>query len=130
MSKWQEYTKTWIDEVPDKQEQAYRNLIASLIDLIKEQDEVRDLKVGVEELGDEDIDTIIGSIPDMSGKYIKLIGKYQVEVSKEEEETGRMRLSAKKKDDKVQHALNEYFNSAKDLCQYQAIYMMKVEKLH
>ena len=104
-------------------------LIDSLIDLVKEQDKIRDLKVEVANLSDEDIDAIIESIPDTSGKYIKFIGHYQVEVEKEEEDIDRKRLTEKKKHNVIQTALDEYYAAAKDLCDSQAVYMPKVEKL-
>ena len=110
-SKWQEYTKTWLEEVPEKQEVAYKSLIEKLLALVQGQG--KDLKVGVDDLGDDDIESIIYSIPDTSGKYIKMIGKFQFSVTKEEEETSRKRLMKVKKDDKVQRAMTEYFDAAK-----------------
>ena len=104
-------------------------LIDSLIDLVKEQDKIRDLKVEVANLSDEDIDAVIESIPDTSGKYIKFIGHYQVEVEKEEEDIDRKRLTEKKKHNEIQTALDEYYAAAKDLCDSQAVYMPSVEKL-
>ena len=100
-------------------------LISSLLDLVKEQDKIRDLKVEVADLSDEDIDAVNESIPDTSGKYIKFIGHYQVEVEKEEEDINRKRLTEKKKDSPVQTALDEYYAAAKDLCHSQAVYMDK-----
>ena len=130
MTKWQGYGKKWFEEVAEKKEEAYGDLIASLIGLVKEQNKTRDLKVGVAELDARDIDAVIESIPDMSSKYIQFIGHYQVEVLKEEEEIDKKRLTEKKKDNKQQRALNEYYDAAKDLCRSQAIYMAKVENLH
>ena len=97
MNKCQGFAKMWINEVVQKKEQAYRDLIDSLVGLAKEQDEIKELKVGVIGLSDEDIEAVLESIPDMSGKYIDTIGRGQVEVSKEEEEVRRKRFTESKK---------------------------------
>ena len=64
-----------------------------------------------------------------SGKYIEVIGHYQVEVEKEGEDIKRKRLTERKKDSRIQTALDEYYDAAKDLYHSQAVYMTKVEKL-
>ena len=46
MTKYQGFATTWIEEVIEKKEQAYRDLISGLISLVIEQNKVRDLKVG------------------------------------------------------------------------------------
>ena len=72
---------------------------------------------------------MLESIPDMSGKYIDTIGHLQVEVEKEEEEIQRKRFTESKKASEEQKALNEYYDVTKDLCQSQALYMARLEKL-
>ena len=64
-----------------------------------------------------------------SGKYIDTVGHLQVEVSKEEEEIMRKRFMDSKKASQEQKALDEYYDAAKDLCQSQALYMARLEKL-
>ena len=72
---------------------------------------------------------MLESISDMSGKYIDTVGRLQVEVSKEEEEIMRKRFTESKKASQEQKALDEYYDAAKDLCQSQALYMARLEKL-
>ena len=127
MTKCQGFAKTWIEEVVEKKEQAYRDLIAGLIGLVREQNKVRDLKVGVDNLDEGDIKAVLDSIPDMSGKYVDDIGRTQVEVYKEQEEITRKRFTEQKKATEQQAALNEYYQAAKDLCQSQKIFMAKLE---
>ena len=129
MNKCQGFAKVWIEDIVEKKEQAYRDLIAGLVGLVQEQSKIKDLKVGVVGLSDEDIDSVLESIPDMSGKYIDTIGRLQVEVEKEEEEIQRKRFTESKKASEEQKALNEYYDAAKDLCQSQALYMAQLEKL-
>ena len=129
MNKCQGLAKTWIEEVVEKKEQAYHDLIDGLVNLVEEQSKIKDLKVGVVGLSDEDIDSVLESIPDMSGKYIDTIGRLQVEVLKEEEEITRKRFTESKKASEQQKALNEYYDAVKDLCHSQAVYMARLEKL-
>ena len=77
----------------------------------------------------KNIDIVLESILDMSRKYIDTVGCHQVEVSKEEEEIQRKRFTESKKASEQQKALDEYYTAAKDLCQSQAVYMAKLEKL-
>ena len=129
MNKCQGFAKVWIEDVVEKKEQAYCDLIAGLVGLVQEQSKIKDLKVGVVGLSDEDIDNVLESIPDMSGKYIDTIGRLQVKVEKEEEEIQRKRFTESKKASEEQKALNEYYDAAKDLCQSQALYMARLKKL-
>ena len=46
MNKCQGFAKTWFEEVVEKKEQAYHDLIASLVGLAEEQSKVKDLKIG------------------------------------------------------------------------------------
>ena len=107
----------------EKKEQAYRDLIAGLVGLVQEQSKIKDLKIGVVGLSDQDIDSVLESIPDTSGKYIDTVDRLQVEVLKEEEEIMRKRFTESKKASEQQRALDEYYDAAKDLCQSQALYM-------
>ena len=52
-----------------------------------------------------------------------------MEVSKEEEEITRKRFMESKRTSAAQKALDEYYDATKDLCQAQAMYMVKLEKL-
>ena len=71
---------------------------------------------------------MLESISDTSGKYIDTVGRLKVEVSKDEEEISRKRFTERKKASEEQKALDEYY-VAKDLCQSQALYMARLEKL-
>ena len=75
--------KTWFEEVVEKQEQAYRDLIASLVSLVEEQSKAKDLKIGIVGFSDQEIDNVLESISDTSGKYIDTVDRFHVEVSKE-----------------------------------------------
>ena len=123
MNKCQGFAKTWFEEVFEKKEQAYRDLIASLVGLIEEQSKSKDLKLGFEGFSNQEVDNVLESISDMSGKYIDSVDRLQVEVSKEDEEITRKRFTESKKASEVQKALDEYYDAAKDLCQHQALYM-------
>ena len=129
MNKCQGFAKTWFEEVVEKKEQAYRDLVASLVGLIEEQSKSKDLKLGFVGFSDQEVDNVLESISDMSGKYIDSVDRLQVEVSKEEEEISRKRFTESKKASEVQMVLNEYYDAAKDLCHYQALYMARLEKL-
>ena len=121
MNKCQDFAKTWIEDVVEKKEQAYRDLIDSLVGLVQEQSKIKDLKIGVVDLSDADIDNVLESIPDTSGKYIDTVGRLQVEVLKEDIQ--RKRFTETKRASEQQKALNEYYDAARDLCQSQALYM-------
>ena len=123
MNKCQGFAKTWFKEVVEKKEQAYYDLIASLVGLIEEQSKSKDLKLGLVGFSGQEIDSMLESISDMSGKYIDSVDRLQVEVSKEEEEITRKRFTESKKASEVLTALDEYYDAAKDLCQSQALYM-------
>ena len=129
MNKCQGFAKIWFQEVVEKQEQAYRDLIASLVGLVEEQSEAKDLKIGIVGFTDQEVQNVLKSISDTSGKYIDSVDKFQVEVSKEEEEITRKRFTESKKATEQQKALDEYYDAAKDLCHSQAIYMARLEKL-
>ena len=128
MNKCQGFAKTWFEEVVEKKEQAYRDLIASLVGLIEEQSKVKDLKLGFVGFSNQEVDNVLGSISDMSGKYIDSVDHHQVEVSKEEEEITRKIFTGGKKASEVQDALDDYYDAAKDLCHYQAVYMARLKK--
>ena len=85
MNKCQGFAKSWFEEVVEKQEQAYRDLIASLVSLVEEKSKERDLKLGIVGFTDQEVQNVLGSISDMSGKYIDTVDQDQVEVEKEEE---------------------------------------------
>ena len=53
MNKCQGFAKTWFEEVVEKKEQAYRDLIASLVGLAEEQSKVKDLKIGIVGFSDQ-----------------------------------------------------------------------------
>ena len=129
MNKCQGFARTWFEEVVEKQEQAYRDLIASLVGLVEEQSKVKDLKIGIVGFSDQEIDNVLESISDTSGKYIDTVDRFKVEVSKEEEEITRKRFTESKKASQEQKALDEYYDAAKDLCHSQAVYMARLEKL-
>ena len=129
MNKCQGFAKTWFEEVVEKQEQAYHDLIASLVGLVEEQSKAKDLKIGIVSFSDQEIDNVLESISDMSGKYIDTVDRFKVEVSKEEGEITRKRFTESKKASEVQMALDEYYDAAKDLCHCQAVYMARLEKL-
>ena len=129
MNKCQGFAKTWFEEVVEKQEQAYRDLIASLVGLVEEQSKAKDLKVGIVGFTDQEVNNVLKSISDMSGRYINTVDRLQVEVSKEEEKIARKRFTESKKASEQQKALDEYYDAAKDLCHSQAVYMARLEKL-
>ena len=129
MSKCQDLAKVWFEEVVNKKEVAYRDLIASLVSLVERQNEAKDLQVGLAGFSDQQVGNVLDSIADTSGKYIDSIGHFQVEVSKEEEEITRKRFTESKKASATQKALDEYYGAARDLCDSQAAYMIAVEKL-
>ena len=129
MNKCQDFAKTWFEEVVEKKEQPYRDLIASLVSLAEEQSKAKDLKIGIVGFSDQEVDNVLESISDMSGKYIDTVGHLQVEVSKEEEEITRKRFMESKKVSQEQKVLDEYYDAAKDLCQSQVLYMAQLEKL-
>ena len=99
------------------------------IGLVEEQSKIKDLKLGIVGFSDQDVDSVLESISDMSGKYIDTVDRLQVEVSKEEEEITRKRFTESKKASQEQKALDEYYDVTKDLCQSQALYMARLEKL-
>ena len=123
MNKCQGFAKTWFEEVVEKQEQAYRDLIASLVSLVEEKSKERDLKVGIVGFTDKEVQNVLGSISDMSGKYIDTVDWDQVDVEKEEEQIERKRFTKIKEASEQQKALDEYYDAAKDLCHSQAVYM-------
>ena len=129
MNKCQGFARTWFEEVVEKKEQAYHDLIASLVGLIEEQSKSKDLKLGLVGFSDQEVDNVLESISDLSGKYIDSVDRLQVEVSKEEEEITRKRFTESKKASEVQKALDEYYDAAKDLCHSQTVYMARLEKL-
>ena len=123
MNRCEGFAKTWFEEVVEKQEQAYRDLIASLVSLVEEKSKERDLKLGIVGFTDQEVQNVLGSISDTSGKYIDTVDWNQVEVEKEEEQIERKEASVQQK------ALDEYYDTAKDLCHSQAVYMARLEKL-
>ena len=129
MNKCQGFAKVWFQEVVEKQEQAYRDLIASLVGLVEEQSKAKDLKIGIVGFTDQEVDNVLNSISDTSGKYIDTVDKFQVEVLKEEEEITRKQFTESKKAMEQQKALDEYYDTAKDLCHSQVVYMYRLEKL-
>ena len=129
MNKCQGFAKKWFQEVVEKQEQAYRDLITSLVSLVEEKCEAKDLKIGIVGFTNQEVQNVLKSISDTSGKYIDSVEKFQVEVSKEEEEIMRKRFTESKKASEQQKALDEYYDAAKDLCHSQAVYMARLEKL-
>ena len=82
MNKCQDFAKTWFEEVVEKKEEAYRDLIASLVGLAEEQSKAKDLKIGIVGFSGQQIDNVLESISDTSGKYIDSVDRLQVEVSK------------------------------------------------
>ena len=129
MNKCQELARVWFEEVVKKKEVAYRDLIASLVSLVEEQSKTKDLQIGLVGFSGQQVVSVLESISDTSGKYIDSIDRFQLEVSKEEEEITRKRFTESKKASAAQKALDEYYDAAKDLCQAQAMYMVKLEKL-
>ena len=123
MSKCQGFARTWFEEVVEKQEQAYRDLIASLVGLVEEKSKDKDLKVGIVGFTDQEVQNVLGSISDTSGKYIDTVDRDKVEVEKEEEQIEKKRFKESKKTVEQQTALDEYYNAAQDLCHSQAVYM-------
>ena len=47
MSKCQDFAKVWFEEVTQKKEVAYRDLIAKLVSLVEEQSKGKDLQLGL-----------------------------------------------------------------------------------
>ena len=128
MSKCQDFAKVWFEEVTQKKEVAYRDLIAKLVSLVEEQSKGKDLQLGLAGFSEQQILGVLESISDTSGKYMSQIRHFQIEVEKEEEEITMQRLT-EKKTSAVQIALDDYYDCAKDLCQAQAAYMVSLEKL-
>ena len=64
MNKCQGFAKVWFEEVVEKKEQAYCDLIASLVGLAEEQSKVKDLKIGIVGFGDQEVDNVLESISD------------------------------------------------------------------
>ena len=62
MNKCQGFAKRWFKEIVEKKEQAYRDLIASLVGLVEEQSKTKDLKVGVVGFSDQEVDNVLESI--------------------------------------------------------------------
>ena len=89
MNKHQDFAKIWFQEVVEKQEQAYHDLIVSLVGLVEEKCEVKDLKIGIVGFTNQEVQNVLNSISGTSGKYIDSVDKFQVEVSKKEEEITR-----------------------------------------
>ena len=129
MNKCQELAKVWFEQVVNKKEEAYRDLIASLVSLVEEQSKAKDLQVGLAGFGEQEILGVLESIADTSGKYMAQISHFQIEVTKEEEEIKRKRFSESKKASAEQRALDNYYDAAKDLCHSQGAYMVALEKL-
>ena len=129
MSKCQDLAKVWFEEVVEKKEVAYRNLIASLVSLVERQSKTKDLQVGLAGFSEQRVVEVLDSIADTSGKYIDSISQFQVEVSKEEEEITRKRFTESKKASATQKALDEFYDAARNLCDSQAAYMIALEKL-
>ena len=129
MEKCQGFARTWFEEVVEKKEQAYRDLIASLVGQVEEQCKTKDLKIGIVGFSKEEVDRVLESIDDTSGKYIDKVGRLQVEVLKEEEGIQRKRFGKSKKASEEQSALDEYYDAAKDLCHSQKVYMARIDKL-
>ena len=129
MNKCQELAKVWFEQVVKKKEEAYRDLIASLVSLVEEQSKAKDLQVGLTGFGEQEILGVLESIADTSGKYMAQISHFQIEVTKEGEEIKRKRFSESKKASAEQKALDNYYDAAKDLCHSQGAYMVALEKL-
>ena len=129
MEKSQGFAKTWFEQVVEKKEQAYRDLIASLVDQVEEQSRSKDLKIGIVGFSKKEVDMVLESIDDTSGKYLDKVGRLQMEVSKEEESIEWRRFTKSKKASEEQNALDEYYDAAKDLCHSQKVYMARVDKL-
>ena len=129
MSKCQDLAKVWFEEVVNKKEVAYCDLIDSLVSLVEGQSKAKDLQVGLAGFSDQEVVNVLESIADTSGKYIDSIEKFQLEVSKEEEEITRKRFTEGKKASATQKALDDYYDAARDLCDSQAAYMIALEKL-
>ena len=129
MNKGQELARVWFEEVVKKKEVAYCDLITSLVSLVEEQSKSKDLQLGLVGFSDQQVVSVLESIADTSGKYIDSIDRFQLEVSKEGEEITRKRFTESKKASATQKALDEYYDTTGDLCQAQAMYMVKLEKL-
>ena len=129
-NKCQAFAKLWFEEVVQKKEVAYRELIASLLSLVEEQGKDKDLQLGLSDFGEKEVVSVLDSIADTSGKYMGDIDRYQVEVSKEEEGITRKRFTETKKASAAQKALDDYYDAARTLCDSQAAYMVALEKLN
>ena len=129
MNKCQDLAKVWFEEVVEKKEVAYRDLIASLVSLVERQSKTKDLQVGLVGFSEQQVIEVLDSIADTSGKYIDSISQSRVEVSKEEEEMTRKRFMESKKASAAQKALDEYYDTTRNLCDSQAAYMVALEKL-
>ena len=55
MNKCQGFARTWFEEVVEKQEQAYHDLITSLVGLVEEQSKAKDLKIGIVGFNDQEV---------------------------------------------------------------------------
>ena len=121
--------KVWFEEVVKKKEVAYRELIASLVSLVEEQGKAKDLQLGLAGFGEKEVVNVLESIADTSGKYMDDIDRFQLEVSKEEEGITRKRFTESKKASAAQRALDDYYDTARNLCDSQAAYMVALEKL-
>ena len=130
MSKCQGFAKVWFEEVVEKKEVAYRELIASLLSLVEEQGKAKDLQLGLADFGEQEVVNVLESIADTSGKYMGDIDRFQLEVSKEEEGIKRKRFTETKKASATQKALDDYYDAARTLCDSQAAYMVALEKLN
>ena len=113
----------------NKKEVAYRDLIASLVSLVEEQSKAKDVHIGLAGFSGQQVINVLESIADTSGKYIDSVDRFQLEVSKEEEEITRKRFTESKKASATQKALDEYYDAARNLCDAQATYMIALEKL-
>ena len=129
MNKGQELARVWFEEVVQKKEVAYRDLIASLVSLVEEQSKAKDLQIGLVGFSDQQVVSVLESITDTLEKYIDFIDRFQLEVSKEEEEITRKRFTESKKASATQKVLDEYYDTANELCEAQAKYMVSLEKL-
>ena len=129
MEKSQGFTKTWFENVIEKKEQAYRDLIASLVSQVEEQSKIRDLKVDLAGFSGQPVENVLDSISDTSGRYVDQVSRSSVEITKEEEEIAKRRFPQTKPDSPEQTALDEYYEAATDLCRSQKRYMVKLENL-
>ena len=111
MSKCQGFAKVWFEKVVEKKEVAHRELIASLLSLVGEQGKAKDLQLGLADFGEKEVVNVLESIADTSGKYMGDIGRFQLEVSKEEVGVRRKRFTETKKASATQKALDDYYTT-------------------